>query len=369
MGASGSSGRSASPPGRPAQGAAPGAGAHNEQPRAPAARGGYPGAQAYPGQPTDLRRPASFLEGMRPEMGSIGSMARTMAQPPQMQKTYTIRNDVNLKKGTLQLVRDASNAAHYHLEFVFDASTDCTIRVFYAALEKVGADGNVSFAPLKEAGVHPAESRGKGLNQTFRTRPSHPLDSSVYAEGELTTVGGGRFPIVVSLESTGGAGAGAGGGGAQQARSMVSSQTTFAAIVQPEAGGALRVVPQKQKIQVGTTSYELQEIYGIDGAAGAAAEGSGASAEQSSGADGESGANSRECVICMTEPRDTTVLPCRHMCMCSDCAKMLRVQSEKCPICRTPIEQLLQIKISSRIDAEAASGMPPAAQEAAVTAA
>ena len=48
----------------------------------------------------------------------------------------------------------------------------------------------------------------------------------------------------------------------------------------------------------------------------------------------------------MTEPRDTTVLPCRHMCMCSECAKVLRVNSEKCPICRTPIEQLLQIKIS-----------------------
>ena len=55
----------------------------------------------------------------------------------------------------------------------------------------------------------------------------------------------------------------------------------------------------------------------------------------------------------MTEPRDTTVLPCRHMCMCSECAKVLRMQSEKCPICRTPIEQLLQIKISKQGEAAA----------------
>jgi len=48
----------------------------------------------------------------------------------------------------------------------------------------------------------------------------------------------------------------------------------------------------------------------------------------------------------MTDPRDTTVLPCRHMSMCSECAKVLRMQSNKCPICRTSIESLLQIKIS-----------------------
>ena len=51
-------------------------------------------------------------------------------------------------------------------------------------------------------------------------------------------------------------------------------------------------------------------------------------------------ADARACVICMTEPRDTTVLPCRHMCMCSECAKVLRLQSNKCPICRTSIESL-----------------------------
>ena len=34
------------------------------------------------------------------------------------------------------------------------------------------------------------------------------------------------------------------------------------------------------------------------------------------------------------------------MSMCSECAKVLRMQSNKCPICRTSIESLLQIKIS-----------------------
>lgn len=27
-----------------------------------------------------------------------------------------------------------------------------------------------------------------------------------------------------------------------------------------------------------------------------------------------------ECVICLSEARTTVVLPCRHMCLCNDCA-------------------------------------------------
>lgn len=27
------------------------------------------------------------------------------------------------------------------------------------------------------------------------------------------------------------------------------------------------------------------------------------------------------CVICLVNRRDTTVLPCRHLCMCQDCAQ------------------------------------------------
>jgi len=304
-----------------------------------------------------------FLEGIRPEMGHVGNLARTMAQPPQMQKTYTIRNDVNLKKNTLKLVRDDAKKSLYHLEFAFDASTDCKIKVFYAATESVGADGVVTFSALKgTAGTHAVEQRGKGLNQTFRTRPEHALDVSTYSGAELSYADAQpparpRFPIVVSLEavSGGGSGGGARGSAAATPASQVQSQTTFANIVTGSGDGVKNVQPLKQKIQVGATSYELQEIYGIDGSAGG---GGGSDAESGASAGGgvEGGDDGRECVICMTEPRDTTVLPCRHMCMCSECAKVLRMQSEKCPICRTPVEQLLQIKISKRDDGAASSG-------------
>ncbi|KAL0457274.1 UNVERIFIED_CONTAM: putative E3 ubiquitin-protein ligase LUL4 [Sesamum latifolium] len=77
--------------------------------------------------------------------------------------------------------------------------------------------------------------------------------------------------------------------------------------------------------------YELREIYGLG----------------KSGSGFNDNGSGKDCVICMTEPKDIAVLPCRHMCMCSDCAKALRLQSNKCPICREVIEALLEIKIDS----------------------
>ncbi|KAK4405676.1 putative E3 ubiquitin-protein ligase LUL4 [Sesamum angolense] len=77
--------------------------------------------------------------------------------------------------------------------------------------------------------------------------------------------------------------------------------------------------------------YELREIYGLG----------------KSGSGFNDNGSGKDCVICMTEPKDIAVLPCRHMCMCSDCAKALRLQSNKCPICREVIEALLEIKIDN----------------------
>jgi hypothetical protein len=44
--------------------------------------------------------------------------------------------------------------------------------------------------------------------------------------------------------------------------------------------------------------------------------------------------NTRECVVCLSDLKDTAVLPCRHMCLCSQCGEQLRHQSNRCPICR-----------------------------------
>lgn len=62
----------------------------------------------------------------------------------------------------------------------------------------------------------------------------------------------------------------------------------------------------------------------------------------------DSSENSYECVICMSDLRDTLILPCRHLCLCKSCANSLRYQANNCPICRVPFRALLQIKAVRR---------------------
>ncbi|XP_015414699.1 PREDICTED: RING finger protein 157 [Myotis davidii] len=54
--------------------------------------------------------------------------------------------------------------------------------------------------------------------------------------------------------------------------------------------------------------------------------------------------NSAECVVCLSDVRDTLILPCRHLCLCNTCADTLRYQASNCPICRLPFRALLQIR-------------------------
>lgn len=57
-----------------------------------------------------------------------------------------------------------------------------------------------------------------------------------------------------------------------------------------------------------------------------------------------------ECVVCLTQSRDTIVLPCRHLCLCTDCAELLRSRVDKCPICRESCQGLLFVRHSDDSD-------------------
>ncbi|KAI8832515.1 hypothetical protein BC829DRAFT_408569 [Chytridium lagenaria] len=120
----------------------------------------------------------------------------------------------------------------------------------------------------------------------------------------------------------------------------VNSQATYATLIPSKDGQTFDLKVLKQKVVIDNTSFTLQDIYGFT--------------------DPQS---MRECVICMSEPKDTIVLPCRHLCLCRDCAEVLRFQGRRrgqntaqarstgsagpprCPICRQAFHSLLQINL------------------------
>lgn len=60
------------------------------------------------------------------------------------------------------------------------------------------------------------------------------------------------------------------------------------------------------------------------------------------------GTSLQDCIVCQSEPRDTAVLPCRHMCLCGRCADYIRTRTQhssyKCPICREKIGRMMRLE-------------------------
>lgn len=50
------------------------------------------------------------------------------------------------------------------------------------------------------------------------------------------------------------------------------------------------------------------------------------------------------CLICLTENKDTMILPCRHVCLCIYCSDRISSQINKmCPVCRGRVTEFVRI--------------------------
>ncbi|CAN6875261.1 unnamed protein product, partial [Brassica oleracea] len=222
----------------------------------------------------------------------------------------TIRNDTNLKKETLTLEQDPVNPGHLLVAFTFDALVSGRITVVFFAKESE----EFQLTATKEDTLQPITfGFEKGIGQKFIQPSGTGVDLSVFEDSELfkeaeTDI----FPLAIKLEAA--------PEGGKSSRCMQITQVTY---VKEE--GEIKPSVIKQFISVNETRYELQDIYGIGDAVDENAR--------------------KECVICLSEPRDVTVLPCRHVCMCVGCAKELRFQTNLCPVCRQHVERLLKIPL------------------------
>lgn len=179
----------------------------------------------------------------------------------------------------------------------------------------------------------------KGTDLKFPAPGAAPVIINSTCIKDWTSMPADRFPIVVRLEALTDEGRAQGrtfnsvevGG---ELAPWLQSQTTYARMQRLD-DGAWAPNNVTQKLWFNGQIFEVQEIYGLE--QGRPAEGQ--------VVEGHDEVEGNECVICMSEPRDTTALPCRHMCMCHTCANELKTQTNKCPICRNVFTELLHIKI------------------------
>uniref|UniRef100_A0A8C9ALC5 E3 ubiquitin-protein ligase n=1 Tax=Prolemur simus TaxID=1328070 RepID=A0A8C9ALC5_PROSS len=278
------------------------------------------------GEKFDTPHPEGYLFGENMDLNFLGSrpVQFPYVTPAPHEPVKTLRSLVNIRKDSLRLVRykdDADSPTEdserprvlYSLEFTFDADARVAITVYCQAVEEF-LNGRAVYSPrsplLQSETVH----YKRGVSQQF-SLPSFKIDFSEWKDDELNfDLDRGVFPVVIQAVVDEG---------------DVVEVTGHAHVL---LAAFEKVTPLCS--QVDRVSYLLQEIYGIENK----------NNQETKPSDDENSDNSNECVVCLSDLRDTLILPCRHLCLCTSCADTLRYQANNCPICRLPFRALLQIR-------------------------
>ena len=133
----------------------------------------------------------------------------------------------------------------------------------------------------------------RGLGQKFKQPPGSGIDLSLFEESELFKAAALEtdvYPLAVKAEAV------------SSGEESLSKNAQITQAVYEKDKGEVKIRVVKQILWVNGTRYELQEIYGIGNTVGGDDDG-----------DEDGDDQGKECVICLSEPSDTTVLPCRHM--------------------------------------------------------
>uniref|UniRef100_A0A8C7UIP0 E3 ubiquitin-protein ligase n=1 Tax=Oncorhynchus mykiss TaxID=8022 RepID=A0A8C7UIP0_ONCMY len=285
------------------------------------------------GEKFDSTHPEGYLFGENTDLNFLGirPVAFPYAAPPPQEPVKTLRSLINIRKDTLRLVRCSEDLkppgenvagkskACYNIEFTFDADTQVAITIYYQAIEEFH---NGVYIPQDSSLQSETVHFKRGVCQQF-CLPSHSINLSEWADEELLfDMDKDVFPMVVQAT-------------VDEGEDHMGHSHVLLATFEKHMDGSYCVKPLKQKQVVDGVSYLLQEIYGIENKY---------NSQESKVADDEISDNSAECVVCLSDVRDTLILPCRHLCLCNACADTLRYQANCCPICRLPFRALLQIR-------------------------
>ncbi|XP_012588481.1 PREDICTED: RING finger protein 157 isoform X2 [Condylura cristata] len=286
------------------------------------------------GEKFDSTHPEGYLFGENSDLNFLGSRPVTFpyAAPPPQEPVKTLRSLINIRKDTLRLVKCAEEGkgpgeeagkarVHYNVEFTFDTDVRVAITIYYQATEEF-QNGVASYIPKDSSLQSETAHYRRGVCQQF-CLPSHTVDPSEWAEDELGfDLDREVYPLVVQAV-------------VDEGDEYFGHCHVLLGTFEKHTDGTFCVKPLKQKQVVDGVSYLLQEIYGIENKY---------NTQDSKVAEDEVSDNSAECVVCLSDVRDTLILPCRHLCLCNSCADTLRYQANNCPICRLPFRALLQIR-------------------------
>lgn len=264
-------------------------------------------------------------------LGAIGFQAMRPVDQPSLLVSPVLKNPVHLRGKTLALAPPlVASSANQRLvpakgeplclRFGFDATLPGTVTVYRSAVLSSQSRGG-PWAVESAAWSSPPTPFSPGLGQAHSVEWVSLAPSQ--AVNTIADTNGLHWPLLVELKAE---------KPDQEDGSPFSpcSEWTMCRLVNGRGpAGKTKVEVAQQSICSGNNQVlEFNELFGAELSA--------------------DGFSRQDCTVCQSEPRDTAVLPCRHMCLCKRCSEYIRTRvqyhSYKCPICREKIGQMMQIQ-------------------------
>eukprot|EP00927_Polykrikos_kofoidii_P055047 TRINITY_DN49364_c0_g1_i1.p1 TRINITY_DN49364_c0_g1~~TRINITY_DN49364_c0_g1_i1.p1 ORF type:complete len:633 (-),score=71.63 TRINITY_DN49364_c0_g1_i1:53-1918(-) len=244
----------------------------------------------------------------------------------------TVIVEVNASvSGVVQLLAPA-------LEFASEAGTVAPFDV--GALGAIQAETDVSWpvvvvdgtSPISSRAISPGEKRelrfdGRGESLSEQARQ----DAGMKRRGD----GSRLWPLVLVIFP------------------CSSTSEIQAGVTDNPPDGALMMccVVQKREVVIARqliawggnrSAYVLKEIFGLQEAQQVSAS---ANAEDTVEEDAQ-----KNCVVCLSSPKNTALVPCGHFCVCYDCGASIRLSPvrNRCPLCRQDVHDIVQLEVASK---------------------
>lgn len=273
------------------------------------------------GERYEVSKPEAFLFGENSDLDFLNSKPAQFpyVRQPITDPVKTLNALINLRRDSVRLVKvkqkDSENMEkdkeYFTLEFCFDCDSACYVQIHFFATEVI-RNGRISFL-YQYPSLKPSSQYyfDVGAEQHFN---QYVIKQDLFTDFNMHYESGLYFPVVIELHTVD--------------CCIEQVQTTMASVnLSTDQNATYVMKPLKQKLIADGVVYLLQEIYGIE--------------NKEHDLNDENGS---ECIICLSDIRDTVILPCRHLCICNACAETLRYRQNNCPICRSPFRALLQLK-------------------------
>jgi hypothetical protein len=201
-----------------------------------------------------------------------------------------------------------TSESKFSITFKFDSLQSGSISIYFFAAESINAKGATEcyYIDTQRYPSPITKQFNEGLDQDCGELLEYDLNK--YSLQELTFNDNKTYPMIIELRN-------------QESSNIIESTYVKFRL----SGTQWQAEVIKQKLTYGSDVFNLNEIFGHIG-----------NQEETA-----------ECVVCLTNLKETVVVPCDHMCLCNECANIMRSHYDsRCPMCRTSVQSLMHIILS-----------------------